>query len=170
MACCGGCVNGGGQPVSEKKSAVTDRAMGLYKTDSQLEYHSSEENPYLQKIYADELTEELAHKLFHTKYKNRRRITSDELALSSKHDEAPISISICLGSSCFARGAQELYSQLAQYVRDKGIESNINFTAAFCTEQCSKGPAVKINDKYLYHCTFEKAVEEIEKILSKVPA
>jgi NADH-quinone oxidoreductase subunit G len=170
MACCGGCVNGGGQPVSEKKSAVTDRAMGLYKTDSQLEYHSSEENPYLQKIYADELTEELAHKLFHTKYKNRRRITSDELALSSKHDEAPISISICLGSSCFARGAQELYSQLAQYVRDKGIESNINFTAAFCTEQCSKGPAVKINDKYLYHCTFEKAVEEIEKILSKVSA
>lgn len=170
MACCGGCVNGGGQPVSENKSAVHDRAMGLYENDRNLEYHSSDENPYLQKIYADEITEELAHELFHTKYKNRRRIASGDLELSKKHESAKIELSICLGERCFERGAQNLYTQLSQYVRDKGIEDLVNFKASFCTEQCSKGPAVSINGKNLYHCTYDKVVEEIEKCLVKANA
>jgi NADH-quinone oxidoreductase subunit G len=72
MACCGGCINGGGQPLSEDTSAVRARAKGLYDNDKMLQVHSSEENPYMQKMYRDDLSEHKAHELLHTKYIMRK--------------------------------------------------------------------------------------------------
>jgi len=71
MACCGGCVNGGGQPITEEKQDVADRAKGLYDNDASLQYHSSEQNPYLMEMYEKGLTHEKAHALLHTVYTDR---------------------------------------------------------------------------------------------------
>lgn len=68
MACCGGCINGGGQPISEDSAVVKSRAKGLYDNDKTLQVHSSEENPYMQKMYRDDINEKKAHKLLHTHY------------------------------------------------------------------------------------------------------
>jgi NADH-quinone oxidoreductase subunit G len=73
MACCGGCVNGGGQPLSHHHETVSARTKGLYDDDMMLQVHSSQENPYMQKIYCDELDEHTAHRLLHTTYKNRKQ-------------------------------------------------------------------------------------------------
>jgi NADH-quinone oxidoreductase subunit G len=45
MACPGGCVNGGGQPISERKSAVAKRTKGLYDNDRMLPLHKAQEKP-----------------------------------------------------------------------------------------------------------------------------
>ncbi len=71
MACCGGCVNGGGQPITEEKADVAARAKGLYEDDASLEFKSAEENPYLKEMYENGLTHELAHELLHTTYTDR---------------------------------------------------------------------------------------------------
>ena len=71
MACCGGCVNGGGQPITEEKGAVRARAKGLYADDESLQFKSAEENPYLKEMYENGLTHELAHELLHTTYTDR---------------------------------------------------------------------------------------------------
>ena len=71
MACCGGCVNGGGQPITEEKGAVAARAKGLYADDESLQFKSAEENPYLKEMYENGLTHELAHELLHTTYTDR---------------------------------------------------------------------------------------------------
>ena len=62
MACPGGCINGGGQPIQHANVRnFTDikalRAAALYKQDEGMTYRRSHENPVVQKVYADFLGE-----------------------------------------------------------------------------------------------------------------
>ncbi len=79
MACTGGCINGGGQPIHSAK--IQDsidiravRAKTLYEIDEQKEQRKSHLNPIITKIY-DEFLEkpgsEKAHQLLHTHYHKR---------------------------------------------------------------------------------------------------
>ena len=73
MACPGGCVNGGGQPISCDDITVREqRAAGLYKEDAQdLEFRRSHENPDIIKLYDEYLEKPNSHKsheLLHTTY------------------------------------------------------------------------------------------------------
>jgi len=165
MACCGGCVNGGGQPITEEKMAVESRSRELFDNDKMLQFHSAHENPYVRELYEDGLTPEKAHHLLHTEYSNRKRIQADEVSLSEGVGEKNLKLNICFGTSCFLRGAQELYTRLMEYVRENDMESDTEFTASFCTERCKKGPVLVVNGKAIEHCTFELAVEEIQKAI-----
>ncbi len=80
MACPGGCVNGGGQPlqpasVRNNVDLKSLRASVLYKADSEkLEYRKSHENPLIKKVYEEFLGEpnsHKAHELLHTHYIKR---------------------------------------------------------------------------------------------------
>ncbi len=76
MACPGGCVNGGGQPI--QPSSITNftnvpalRAAGLYNTDEHMALRKSHDNPVIQhiyKTYLDEPGSHKAHELLHTHY------------------------------------------------------------------------------------------------------
>ncbi|MDR1630843.1 MAG: [FeFe] hydrogenase, group A [Oscillospiraceae bacterium] len=162
MACCGGCVNGGGQPITDDRTAVEKRAKGLYDNDKMLPLHISSENPYIQQAYNEELTPKKAHHLLHTTYENRRRILQDDFLINPAENKT-VSLTICFGTSCYLRGAQTLYTRLMEHIREKGLESKVEFNASFCGKQCKKGPVVTINGNTIEHCTFEMAVEEIEK-------
>ena len=76
MACPGGCVNGGGQPVSCLDSTIKEkRAKGLYEEDKNLEYRQSHKNPDIIRLY-DECFKgkpgcEKAHHLLHTSYTDK---------------------------------------------------------------------------------------------------
>jgi len=165
MACCGGCVNGGGQPVTGNDSAVKERAKGLYNNDKMLQFHVSSENPYLQQIYAQNLDDHKAHELLHTGYENRRRIAQEEFILGESDGEKALTLEICFGTSCFLRGAQTLYKDLMDYIRVTGLDEITEFKANFCGKQCKKGPVLNVNGKSIEHCTLDLATAEIERVL-----
>lgn len=80
MACPGGCVMGGGQPICDAKTRATVdvrklRAEALYKADEELKIRKSHENPVIKKLY-DEYLEKpgshRAHELLHTTYHARK--------------------------------------------------------------------------------------------------
>ncbi len=75
MACPGGCINGGGQPLIKGDTSILEkRRQALYEIDGSEEIRMSHENPSIKKLYKDFLTEpgsELAHKLLHTHYTER---------------------------------------------------------------------------------------------------
>lgn len=85
MACPGGCVNGGGQPLHPATvRSFTDlrglRAKALYKQDSGMEFRKSHENPVLQEVYATYLGEpggHKAHELLHCTYVPQKRYRTD---------------------------------------------------------------------------------------------
>ena len=75
MACPGGCLGGGGHPIPTSPEIRQSRADAIYAEDSDSETRKSHENPALQKIYKEFLTEgpcsHKSHKLLHTKYTPR---------------------------------------------------------------------------------------------------
>ncbi|MEI6131203.1 MAG: NADH-dependent [FeFe] hydrogenase, group A6 [Bacillota bacterium] len=79
MACPGGCVNGGGQPIQPADVRNwTDlrsvRASAIYEEDESLKIRKSHENPVVMKMYEEFLGEPGSHKahhLLHTKYAAR---------------------------------------------------------------------------------------------------
>ena len=86
MACPGGCVMGGGQPIRSSKERMNidirkRRSEVLYDIDEKSTYRKSHENPVLKKIYADYLGEpggKKAHKLLHTSYVKREKYNLKE--------------------------------------------------------------------------------------------
>lgn len=69
MACPGGCVGGGGQPIHEGKEMAEIRSKNLYFLDSHNERRFSHENPEVLKTYEEYLEKPLSrmsHKLLHT--------------------------------------------------------------------------------------------------------
>lgn len=76
MACPGGCIMGGGQPIkSSKTRSVVDvfakRSASLYDIDEKSKIRKSHKNPYLKEVYKEFLEKagsHEAHKLLHTTY------------------------------------------------------------------------------------------------------
>ena len=81
MACPGGCINGGGQPiVNAKTQAVVnvkeERAKALYSEDKNAKLRKSHENPAVQLLYKEFFGEPCSHKaheLLHTHYTKRSK-------------------------------------------------------------------------------------------------
>jgi len=75
MACPGGCINGGGQPLIHADTHILEqRIKGLYSIDAGSAKRKSHENPSIQKLYREFLGEpggHKAHSLLHTIYHKR---------------------------------------------------------------------------------------------------
>ena len=76
MACPGGCIMGGGQPIKNSKTRMTvdvraKRAEAMYSIDERSTIRKSHENPVLKQIYKEYIGEpggHKAHELLHTHY------------------------------------------------------------------------------------------------------
>ncbi len=69
MACPGGCVGGGGQPIHDRSFFAPDRAEVLYGQDAESDLRFSHENPSIKAVYADYFgapLSHLSHELLHT--------------------------------------------------------------------------------------------------------
>lgn len=69
MACPGGCVGGGGQPIHDRSFYAPDRAEVLYGQDAESTLRFSHENPSIKAVYADYFgapLSHLSHELLHT--------------------------------------------------------------------------------------------------------
>ena len=76
MACPGGCIGGGGQPLHHGDSSILKaRAKAIYEEDKNKPIRVSHENPYIIQLYKEYLGEpnsEKAHHLLHTHYFDRK--------------------------------------------------------------------------------------------------
>ena len=77
MACPGGCIGGGGQPLHHGNSDIIKaRAAALYTEDSSKPLRKSHENPFIVKIYEEYLEKpnsDKAHHLLHTSYFEKKK-------------------------------------------------------------------------------------------------
>jgi len=76
MACPGGCVGGGGQPIPVNNEIRAKRAQALYAEDCALTFRKSHDNPSIKRIYEEFLGQPLgekSHHLLHTHYTARSK-------------------------------------------------------------------------------------------------
>ena len=76
MACPGGCIGGGGQPIPTNAEIRKKRTEAIYAEDEGMPIRKSHENPEVIRLYKEYLGEANGHKsheLLHTKYNKRNR-------------------------------------------------------------------------------------------------
>jgi iron-only hydrogenase group A len=76
MACPGGCINGGGQPIHQKPEKIQKRMKALYQIDNQMKFRKSHENESVKALYKEffiEPNSHKAHEILHTTYFDRSK-------------------------------------------------------------------------------------------------
>jgi NADH-quinone oxidoreductase subunit G/[NiFe] hydrogenase diaphorase moiety small subunit len=80
MACPGGCLGGGGQPIPTSPEIRAARAKAIYEEDAAYAIRKSHENPAVVELYEKFLTDgpcgHVSHKLLHTSYVARGKFIS----------------------------------------------------------------------------------------------
>ena len=77
--------------------------------------------------------------------------------------DSKLSISICMGSSCFARGNDKNLALLEEVIKVNNLELKVDLMGSRCENICSKGPTIKVNDVYQYAITKEAIVEILKE-------
>lgn len=57
-----------------------------------------------------------------------------------------ITVELCMGSSCFARGNAQTLTQLEEYIAEKNLGDRVELIGHLCLGACSIGPNVKIGE------------------------
>lgn len=171
MACPGGCIGGAGQPISFASDTKEKRAKALYDADTMLQLHKSQENPYIKKCYDTHLGDvggTVAHKLLHTHYKSRKRIHDADLSLMEGDTGEKLEVRVCVGTSCYLRGSQDLLHYLIHDIHKNNLEERVDVKATFCFERCAQGPVARVGDTLVTECTLEKIKNEMNAKLAQL--
>lgn len=73
---------------------------------------------------------------------------------------AKLKITVCMGSSCFARGNQQNLAFIEAFIKTHDLEADIDLAGSRCENKCSAGPNVVINGVE-YNSVNEAKLEEI---------
>ena len=167
MACPGGCIGGGGQPCSHVQDVKKKRTDGLYKNDKMLQLHKPQENPYIKDLYENGIFKDhqVAHEKLHTNFRMRKRVETEGITIS-KATKVLLDVEICFGTGCYIRGSQSLMKQVVDGLEAKGLKDKIDVKAAFCFENCDKGPSVRVGGEIIIGADAEKVLNKVSEKLN----
>jgi len=57
-----------------------------------------------------------------------------------------VTITVCIGSSCFKRGADDVVSEFQRLITENGLENKVVLKGSFCMDRCTEGTTVKVGD------------------------
>ena len=69
--------------------------------------------------------------------------------------ETGLNITICMGSSCFARGNGANLEMLENWLDENGLQAEVNLTGTRCEGLCADGPNLIINGQNFHRVTRE---------------
>ena len=147
MACLGGCIGGGGQPVPNDMEQRQKRAKDIYMIDAQSPVKKSQNNPTIMKMYDDWLGQpnsKIAHYALHTHYGHSKRIKGMDIT-DAKPDDEKLVVSVCIGTNCYLKGSYDILQELISLSKKYNLEDKIEFKGTFCLENCGNGPSVKLS-------------------------
>ena len=58
---------------------------------------------------------------------------------------AKYTITVCMGSSCFARGNDTNLAFLEDYIKENNLDAEIELAGTRCEGKCASGPNISIN-------------------------
>lgn len=58
-----------------------------------------------------------------------------------------LTITVCIGSSCYVRGSERLAETFEQMIRERNLSARVELTGAFCMDQCSMGASVRVGER-----------------------
>ena len=76
-----------------------------------------------------------------------------------------INITICMGSSCFARGNAENLEFIEDFIRKNNLDATIDLCGSRCEGQCATGPNIIIAGQTYQQVDIEKLSEILNGLL-----
>jgi NADH:ubiquinone oxidoreductase subunit E len=57
-------------------------------------------------------------------------------------------VTVCMGSSCFSQGSNEIVSVIEEYIEAQDApDVTLKLKGCLCLDRCTDGPVIKIGDK-----------------------
>jgi NADH:ubiquinone oxidoreductase subunit E len=78
-----------------------------------------------------------------------------------------VEITICLGSSCFARGNKNTLKAIMKYLNDHNLNDSVYFHGGHCYGACAEGPNIKIDDAYYTGVDEFKVIDVLNGVFYK---
>jgi len=169
MACPGGCIGGGGQPLISNIQVRQQRAQGMRGADKLQQIRAPQDNLFIKELYQRWLEQpgsDVAHHALHTGYTSRRRVFEQFIPVVAAERPA-VDIKVCVGTSCYLRGSYGVIQELAALIEKQQLTDRVNLQATFCLEQCDRGPSVVIDGHLLEGVTEERLPAIFEEMVVK---
>lgn len=58
-----------------------------------------------------------------------------------------LTIVVCVGSSCYVRGSDQVAEAFERLLKLEGLEGQVELAGSFCMDACSMGVSVHVNDQ-----------------------
>lgn len=78
-----------------------------------------------------------------------------------------ITVELCMGSSCFARGNSEILQAVETYLSEKGLQDRVELVGHLCLGKCNQGPNLRIDGTDYSGITPEEAISHITRALEE---
>lgn len=75
-----------------------------------------------------------------------------------------INITVCMGSSCFARGNDRNLEFIENFIKENNMDAEIELSGARCEGKCASGPNVIINGTEYTEVDEEKLKEILSSL------
>ncbi|MBR4752500.1 MAG: [Thermoguttaceae bacterium] len=135
MACPGGCISGGGQPIGATNAIRARRQAGMYVADKAAQLQKSQDNYLVSKCYEEHLGggpgSHEAHELLHTTYQNRSQVFDAKIPAMRGTDAKRVSITVTVCAENNAELGEKYVSDISDYVNAKGYVSAVDLDVAF---------------------------------------
>lgn len=79
--------------------------------------------------------------------------------------EEEINITVCMGSSCFARGNAENLAFIEKFIKENNLNASIDLCGSRCENKCASGPNIVINQNTYNEVDVEKLTEILKEFL-----
>ena len=168
MACPGGCVCGGGQPIQNDRVKRARRMEATYKCDKNMQFKNSLENHMLAECYEKYLggqpNSEKAHHLLHTTYENLNGVFDAVEVVESGKAEKKIAVSVCVTPGTDEDVSAKALADVLEYAAAKGLSDKLVIETAFapsCTKR--KAGEVIVGGRFFSAGELDAAKQEMEK-------
>ena len=173
MACPGGCISGGGQPIARNDVTKKIRAKGLYSADKQNQLHKSQDNYMVERCYEEHIGghpgSHEAHDALHTSYRNRSQLFDAKVPVmrSESKDSLTICVTICAQQDDCP--GQKLLGLIVDFVKTNNYADRVNIDAAFSSRPEVDGTVcVTVGDHVIDRCNFINAENTEDQLQNHV--
>lgn len=70
-----------------------------------------------------------------------------------------VTITVCMGSSCFSRGNARNAEIIQNFMKERNLNASVYIKGCLCEGECKSGPNIRINNTLFSHVTPESLTD-----------